>query len=68
MEVKAILDSLNEYYKTKPYLTLAEDDSDSGSPSLNKMENCAYFGILKTLSNSELHEAEALLPRPVHPS
>ena len=61
MEVKAILDSLNEYYKTKPYLTLAEDDSDSGSPSLNKMENCAYFGILKTLSNSELHEAEEII-------
>ena len=61
MEVKAILDSLNEYYKTKPYLTLAEDDSDSGSPSLNKMENCAFFGILKTLSNSELHEAEEII-------
>ena len=61
MEVKSILDSLNEYYKTKPYLTLAEDDSDSGSPSLNKMENCAYFGILKTLSNSELHEAEEII-------
>ena len=39
MEVKAILDSLNEYYKTKPYLTLAEDDSDSVSPSLNKIAN-----------------------------
>ena len=61
MEVKAILDSLNEYYKTKPYLTLAEDDSDSGSPSLNKMENCAYFGILKSLSNEELYEAEELV-------
>jgi hypothetical protein len=25
------------------------------------MENCAYFGILKTLSNSELHEAEEII-------
>lgn len=59
MDVKEILDTLNEYYKTKPYLTLVEDES--GSPSLNKMENCAYFGILKSLSDSELHEAEEII-------
>ena len=59
MEVKEILDTLNEYYKTKPYIGL--DDDNSGSPSLNKMENCAYFGILKSLSNAELYEAEEIV-------
>ena len=59
MEVKEILDTLNEYYKTKPYIGL--DDDNSGSPSLNKMENCAYFGILKSLSNEELYEAEEIV-------
>lgn len=59
MEIKQILDALNEYYKTKPYLTLA--GYDAGSPSLNKTEYCAYFGVLKSLTPGELQEAAEII-------
>ena len=59
MEIKQILDTLNQYYKAKPYLTLAGDDS--GTPSLNKTENCAYFGILKSLTPEQLQEATKII-------
>lgn len=59
MEIKQILDALNGYYKTKPYLTLAGDDS--GSPMLNKTENCAFFGILKSLTPEQLQEAARII-------
>ena len=59
MEIKQILDALNGYYKTKPYLTLAGDDS--GSPMLNNTEYCAYFGILKSLTPEQLQEAAEII-------
>ena len=59
MEIKQILDALNEYYKTKPYLSLAGDDS--GSPMLNNTEYCAYFGILKSLTPEQLQEAARII-------
>lgn len=59
MEIKQIIDALNGYYKTKPYLTLA--GADSGSPMLNNTEYCAYFGILKSLTPEQLQEAAEII-------
>lgn len=59
MEIKEILDSLNEYYKTRPYLGLP--DYDPGPPPLSKMEKCVYFGILKSLSHEQLNEAREII-------
>ena len=54
MDVKEILEELNTYYWTKHYIGLRDEPS---SPELSKMENCAFFAVLKTFTKGQLQDA-----------
>lgn len=58
MKVKRILDELKEYYQSIPYVGLEVIDS---APSFSKLDRCAFFAVMKSLTKEELNEARRLL-------
>lgn len=65
MKVKRILDELKEYYYSIPYQGLETIDS---GPPFSKLDHCAFFAVMKTLTKEELKEARHLMFQEDYPS
>lgn len=64
MKVKRILDELKGYYDSHPYQGL--ENIDSGPP-FSKLDHCAFFAVMKSLTTEELEEARRLLFKDNYP-
>jgi hypothetical protein len=65
MKVKRLLDELKEYYNSIPWIGLEAIDS---TPAFSKLDNCAFFAAIKTLTTEELKEARQILFHDKYPS
>ena len=57
MKAKKIIDAIKEHYFSVP---TQGEDGDSRSSSMSKLDMCAYYALLSSLSEDELEEAEKL--------
>ena len=57
MKAKKIIDAIKEHYFSVPP---QGEDGDSRSSSMSKLDMCAYYALLSSLSEDELEEAEKL--------
>ena len=64
-KVKRLLDGLKEYYNSIPWIGLEAIDS---TPAFSKLDNCAFFAAIKTLTTEELKEARQILLHDKYPS
>jgi hypothetical protein len=57
MKARKIIDAIKEHYFSVP---TQGEDGDSRSSSMSKLDMCAYYALLSSLSEDELEEAEKL--------